>query len=362
VPRWSSPQRAESERFARAVDHPTPEDDDFAAELALVGSLRDLGESGSPDEETRRRIRADIVERFKASEEPTGRRGRPVVATWLVAAAAALIALGGLSLVLSKNALPGDPLYNVKLAGESVTLGLTFGEQAKAEKHLEFADNRLGELAQLKNSGGDSTDYLTGLAGFESEARAGVSQLTQLATESGSPSQLTQLTTWAQQRGAELATESAAIPASITDRVNDIQSLLSAIQTRVTDLVNRMDCFSITSGSTDALGALPAEGVCDQRPTPHPAPTPTPSGGSETTSPSPSGTTELTVSTTTDAVDPATAASPQHQATSGATAPPVVQKPILPTTGTRPPTSTPTRPPLISIPPLLPGLPPIVIP
>jgi len=362
VPRWSSPQRAESERFARAVDHPTAGDDDFAAELALVGGLCDLGASGSPDEETRRRIRADIVERFEASEGPAGKRPRPVITTWLVAAAAVLIALGGLSLVLSKDALPGDPLYNVKLAGESVTLGLTFGQQAKAEKHLEFADNRLNELAQLKNSGGDSADYLTGFADFETEARAAVSQLTELATSNGSSAQLTQLTTWARQRGAELAGESAAIPASITYRVNDIQSLLSAIQVRATNLANRMDCFSITSGSTDSLGALPAEGACDQRPTPHPAPAPTPSGGSETTTPGAEGTTELTVSTTPGTVDPATATSPKPQATSGATTPPVVQKPILPTTGPRLPTSTPTHPPLVSIPPLLPGLPPIVIP
>lgn len=365
MPRWFSPQRAESGRFARAVDDPAAaEDADFAPELALVGSLRELGEAGSPDEETRRRIRADIVERLKPFEDedegPAGRRARPMVAGWLLAAAAVLIALGGLGLLLSKDALPGDPLYGVKRAGESTTLGLTFGQQAKAEKHLEFADNRLNELARLNDSGGDSADYLTGLADFETDARAGVAQLTTLATESGSAAQLTRLTTWARERGAELATEGAAVPAAATGRLNDVQSLLTAIQTRTTSLVSRMDCYSITSGSSDELGALPAEGSCEQRPAPHPGPPP--SGTAPSESPSPGTTTELVVSTTSEAPGPVSATPPVQRTTGGTTAPPVDWPPILPTTGPRLPSMTPPRPPALSVPPLLPGLPPIVIP
>lgn len=362
MPRWLSPQRAESERFARVVEDPaTAEEAAFTDELALISSLRDLGESESPDEETRRRIRADIAERLGpfTEEEPPKRHARPVASGWLVAAAAVLIALGGLSLLLSKDALPGDPLYGIKRAGESATLGLTFGQQAKAEKHLEFAGNRLNELARLKDSGGGSDDYLTGLADFESDARAGVAQLTELAAQNGTPEQLTRLATWAQDRDTELATESATLPAAVTGRFTDVRSLLTAIQTRVTSLLSRMGCYTITSGSADELGALPAQGVCDQRP----APQSTPSSSETTPSESPvsQSKAETTLSTTSEVPMPV-ATPPLPATTSGVTPPPVLWPPILPTTGPRLPSVLPPSPPLVSIPPLLPGLPSIVIP
>jgi hypothetical protein len=358
VPRWLSPQRAESERFARAVEDPETAGDGFADELALLGSLRDLGETGSPDEEARRRIRADIVGRFstvaalaaREAKKADERRARPMFRGRLVAAAAAaaavLVALGGLSLVLSKDALPGDPLYAVKRAGESATLGLTFGQQAKAEKHLEFAGNRLNELARLRDSGGGSDDYLTGLADFESDARAGVAQLTELAAQNGSAAQLTRLTTWARERGAELATESTTIPSAVAGRFNDVQSLLAAIQTRVTDLTGRMDCYRITSGFSDDLGALPAQGDCERRPAPHPTPSTSPAP--PTGSPAPPTTAKATVSATSEVPTPVTATPPLPRETAGVTPPPVAGPPIPPTTGPRLPTTTATRPPLVS--------------
>jgi hypothetical protein len=366
VPRWFSEERAESERFARAVEDPGAENDDFAAELALVGGLRELGSSESMDEETRRRIRAGIVERLSPpdefDEEPAEgrRREHSAIGGLLVAAAAVLIALGGLGMLLSKDALPGDPLYGVKRAGESTALGLTFGDRAKAEKHLQFAGNRLGELAELKDSGGDSADYLTGLTDFETDARAGVVQLTGLAT-SDSGEQLASLREWAQESAGRLHAESAAIPAAAMSRFSATQSLLADVETRVTALSRRLGCYSITSGTSDELGALPAEGDCDERPSPgsgKPSSGPAPS---EPPAPEDSAKAYLPTDNVPSSETPAQPTAPP-QTTSSPAPPPVITPPILPTTGPRLPASSTTRPPLISLPPLLPGLPPIVIP
>jgi hypothetical protein len=367
VPRWLSQERAESERFARIVEDPSAAkgDQDFAAELGLTSNLRELGRSGSPDAETRRRIRAGIVERLgridEEAEEPVARHARLTLSGLLVAAAAVLIAVGGLGMLLSKDALPGDPLYGVKLAGESAALGLTFGQQAKAEKYLEFANNRLDELAQLKNSGGDSGDYLTGLAGFDSNSRAGVAQLTTLATESGNPQQLTDLRNWAQERATKLAAEGPAIPSAATGRFAAAQSLLAAIEVRATALTDRMRCYTITSGSTDELGALPAQGGCDQRPAPRaasPSTGATPSEAPPTPIPAQTGLPTSTVSSTAGATAQPT---PPLPPTTGVAPPSVINPPILPTTGPRL-TITSPPPPVVSIPHLIPGLPPIVAP
>jgi hypothetical protein len=332
VPRWLSQERAESERFARIVEDPSAAkgDQDFAAELGLTSSLRELGRSGSPDAETRRRIRAGIVERLgrtdEQAEEPVARHA---LSGLLVAAAAVLVAVGGLGMLLSKDALPGDPLYGVKLAGESAALGLTFGQQAKAEKYLEFANNRLDELAQLKDSGRDSSAYLTGLAGFDSNARAGVAQLTTLATESGNPQQLTDLRNWARERATKLAAEGPAIPSAATGRFAAAQSLLAAIEARATALTDRMWCYTITSGSTDELGALPAQGGCDQRPAPRagsPSTGATPSEAPPTPIPAQTGLPRSTVSSTAGTTAQPT---PPLPPATGVAPPSVINPPIL---------------------------------
>jgi hypothetical protein len=378
VPRWFSRERADSERFAHAVDDRSGEEAaGFATELALLDHLRVLGEAGAPDAETRRRIHADIFERLApADEEPDEnddnddsganvislRRRHPVLAGALVAAVAALLVLGGLSLLLSKDALPGDALYGVKRAGESAELGLTFGQQAKGEKYLEFATNRIDELAQLSQKDAGSAAYVTGLADFDGDVSAGVAQLTSVATASGGDQQLTELRTWATQQSAKLDAEQAVIPPAAAAQFAQAQSLLGKIADRAASLAARLGCYLITSGLTDELGAIPAQGPCD-------APAPTSAGGAPTTAPPTGGTVvpppdPVVASQTTSQLsgtETALPTPPLPTATSGGSLPPpVVAPPILPPINPRPPTTSP-RPPLISLPPLLPGLPPIVI-
>ena len=350
-------ERTEADRFARALEpSPVRRDGEFADELVVVGALRELGAAGAPDLETRQRIRAEIAGRLETAAATPVRRWRPRTADLVAAALFLFLLLSGLTLVLSRNALPGDPLYTVKRAGETASLSLTFGDQAKAQKHLEFATNRVTELGELAAEGASEADYRTAYDDFARDLRAGVTQLTAVATsDGGGAQQLSDVRLWARNQAARLAAQQTALPAGAATVFDDAQNLLDKVQERTSGLVARLNCYEITTGTADDLGLLPATGECTQRPAPsssgEPSSAPTSPSAAETTTPTPTGT-QLPPSEA-----PATAGMPAP--TDGLTPPPVFGQP--PST-TRPPTTSTSRPPpLVSIPPLLPGLPPIII-
>lgn len=351
-------ERAESERFARALEpSPVRRDGEFADELALVGALRDLGAAGAPDLETRQRIRAEIAGRLETAAATTPRRRwRPRTADLVAAALFLFLVLSGLTLVLSRTALPGDPLYGVKRAGESTSLGLTFGEQEKARKHLEFATNRITELGELAAQGASEADYRTAYDDFAADVRAGVAQLSAVATSDGSGAQaLSDVRLWARNQAARLAAQP--LPADAAPVFGDVRDLLGQVQARASGLAARMNCYRITTGTSDELGPLPATGECTQRPVPSDVGRPT----SAAIAPSSSGSTDPAATGTQQPPSDA-ASTPGIPAPTGGVTPPPVYGSQVPTTTPRPPvTSTTTPPPLVSIPPLLPGLPPIVI-
>lgn len=350
-------ERADVERFARALEpSPVRRDGEFADELALVGALRELGAAGAPDLETRQRIRAEIAGRLETAAATPGRRWRPRTADLVAAALFLFLVLSGLTLVLSRGALPGDALYGIKRAGESTALGLTFGDQAKARKHLEFATNRVTELGELAEKGASGADYRTAYDDFAADLKAGVAQMAAVATsESGGTQALSDVRLWARNQAARLAAQQPTLPADAAPVFGDVRDLLGKVQERTSGLVERMNCYQITTGTSDDLGPLPATGECTQRPAP--------SSGGEPTSASTVPSTDSTSPTATGTELPpsdATATPGSPQPTGGVTPPPVYGQD--PTTTQRPPvTSTTQPPPLVSIPPLLPGLPPIVI-
>lgn len=354
MPGWFARERVEGDRFADIVDGAAdPEDDEFAKELAIIGGLRDLGASGTPDAETRQRIREEIAGRLAEAEAPPKRRGL-TMANLAAAAVALVLALGGLTLLLSKDALPGDPLYGIKRAGESAALGLTFDAQDKAKKHLEFATYRVGELDELTRQSAVSDAYFTGLADFESDLRAGVSQLTSLVTGGGGQTRLAELRTWARQQSDRLGSQVDRAPAEARDRFKGARDLLDKVQARSADLGSRLTCYTITTGLSDDLGAVPAVGDCVRNPDSPNAVVPPTASTAPSSAPEPPTLASLPP---TGGVVSATPTGPLASPTGGA--PPPVAPPPPP--AKTPPTPTSTPPPLISLPPVIPGLPPIVI-
>ncbi|WP_328606047.1 DUF5667 domain-containing protein [Amycolatopsis sp. NBC_00345] len=355
VPGRFSRERGEVERFDRALEpSPGQSHGEFADELAVVTALRELGPTGAPDPETRERIRAEIEGRL--GEPVARRRWRPRMADLVAAGIALALGLVGLTLLLSKNAVPGDTLYDVKRAGEATSLAFTFGDEAKAQKHLEFAADRVTELGRMTDA--SPAAYRTALDDFGTDVRAGVAQLTAAATGGNDHGQLAGLESWAHDQSNLLAAEQSRVPAAAALDLNGARGLLTRVQERTTALVSRLNCYEITTGSFDELGLLPAKGACTQQPSrlvpaPSPAPSSPPPSSSKTVPPT-------TGTSTPSDPDLAVPTAPTPTPTGG-TAPPQVFAPPIPTPSSPRLTPTSPPPPLLSFPPLLPGLPPIVI-
>ncbi|MEV6605028.1 DUF5667 domain-containing protein [Kutzneria sp. NPDC051319] len=327
--------------------------------------LRRSADAVAPTPRERERMRLRVLAEFKAMDfesPPAPVRdlaaarstapGRLMVA--LAAALCLILSLGAMSLLLSRDALPGDPLYAIKRSAESASFGLAFDDAAKARKHLEFATARIDEMEGMAARGATPIgSYLTALTDFDTDAAAGSRLLTVLSTN-GDGSGLTYLRDWATSQSQRLKT----LRPSLPERADTSADLLAAITERANALIARLNCYTITAGGTDDVGALPATDACATRPpvqqsystlpttATHPGGGPGgsgPGGGSSSTA-----TTTPTVTFTTPTV-----ASPVTTGSKGSG----------PTTTSTKPTdvSVPLPLPVISLPPLLPGLPGIVL-
>jgi hypothetical protein len=89
--------------------------------------------------------------------------------------------------------------------------------------------------------------------------------LTHLAL-SGKPSSLGELRSWAEQQKARLVTLRKALPVQISARLTSTIGLLDRIIARASALSGRSGCVTITSGTRDDLGLLPARDICKPSP------------------------------------------------------------------------------------------------
>jgi hypothetical protein len=265
---------------------PTYENADPALqqELAVVAALRRMGEGLGPTPAERARMRQRLMAEFPAVVQggrgpahslrvAHQRRGFPVDARarLVVAAAAALcllMSLSGMSVLLARDAVPGDALYGFKRTAESAELGLTFGDQPKALKHLEFASTRVNEI-EIMAEHADATGnwsagegkFVQALDDFDADATAGARLLTGLAVN-GQASTLPALRSWAEQQKSRLIAVRAALPLAATARLDSTLRLLDRIIARSFALTYRASCVTVTSGARDELGLLPAHDTC----------------------------------------------------------------------------------------------------
>lgn len=357
------------ERFARAVESAADsrsleaDDRECRDELAMVGALRRLGEQPALDAEARERIAARAAERReprpRPAPAPTDRQRRPSRRGPVAAAAVAvLIALGGLGVLLSGDALPGDALYDLKQLREATVLELTFDDEEKAFKHLEYAERRLDELETLAARDAGADAFAVALRGFSKQAAAGTSQLTAIATGSDGH-QLRPLRLWAAAQSARVSPLRPELPPR-----PEPQRLLTRIQERANALAERMDCYEVTSGEFDELGALPAEGACRAGGDafdglPDPVPTTPPERTTEPEEPLAVLPRPPSTVPGTPASEPVTGPTTPRLPDGTSISPPPVIEPPIPTVvpGPPPPGGDATGPPAVSVPPLLPGLP-----
>jgi hypothetical protein len=116
-----------------------------------------------PDPEFKARVHSQLQGMLYAKRE---RAGIPIWRRrWAVAMTTVLvILLAGMGTVAaSANALPGEPLYAVKLATEQAGGTLAFSDMDEAKLHIWFAERRAIEIAEMARQGkGDEIPMLTG--------------------------------------------------------------------------------------------------------------------------------------------------------------------------------------------------------
>ena len=328
TPRW---RQAEHERFARAVEggpQPVGSNSDIADDLAIVELLR--GMDVGPDAATRERMKQRVLT-APPPEKPlvlpsvrrVGARGRLAVAA--AAVLCLLMSLGGMSVLLSRDALPGDPLYGVKRTAEGASLGLTFDDESRALKHLEFAASRVTEMETLADRGADSASQLTALADLDADAVEGARQLTAYGT-AADKTVLPSLREWALDQYEKLGVLRPRLPEDAGKHADTTMWLLASIAQRAHDLAARAACDEVVSGSSDPLGPLPAEDGCAVVSDPGTAPSrssvaPTPSG-----LPVPSGSAQPSAQPTQSAV-PGVSTPPVPSGKPGTSTPPAPSKP-----------------------------------
>ena len=285
---WRVRRRARAdERFARAVDTPSdagnggPSDPKLAGELAVVTMLRRAAPDITPDQPdaaARERMRARVLagttvppprpSRIRHRIGAAGPRGRLLVA--LGAVLCLIVALSGMAMLASQNALPGDPLYAVRRTVESATLGLTMGQQARGNKHLEFAADRIADLDTLVAQHPDPNsspigDYLTAFSDFDADTTAGAADLDDFGA-GNAPNVLAALRDWAADQQDRINALDVGLPAQARDAAARSTALLGRVRQRASGLLVRTSCYTVTSGAGDDLGVLPATGPCDRAP------------------------------------------------------------------------------------------------
>ena len=237
--------------------------DDLADDLAIVELLRSM--DVGPDAETRARMKQRILT-APPPEKPlvlpsvrrVGARARLAVAA--AAVLCLLMSLAGMSVLLSRDALPGDPLYGVKRTAEGASLGLTFDDESRALKHLEFAASRVTEMETLADRSSSPADHLTALADLNADAVEGARQFTSYATSSDEKA-LPSLRDWALAQYMKLGTLRPRLPGDAGAHADSTMWLLASIAQRAHDLAARSGCAVVASGS-DSLGPLPAKDEC----------------------------------------------------------------------------------------------------
>jgi hypothetical protein len=74
---------------------------------------------------------------------------------WVIPVAVFLVIFSGGAgtVIAATNALPGSPLYPIKMAVESVQLAFTFSDEGKAELYTIFVDYRVEEIIKMAEEG-----------------------------------------------------------------------------------------------------------------------------------------------------------------------------------------------------------------
>jgi hypothetical protein len=278
--------RRSAERFAELLDetsggrhHNRGPADEQLAELVAIGHSLSAAKPGvRVDPEFRVGLRAmlvataerDGIGRTAGTVEPEpiaghavatgtgararflGRGGRRIRARGaiVIGVAAGAMAVSGIS-AASENASPGDALYGVKRSTERAQLAMAGSDVTRGQLSLDFARTRLAEAAAMP--GGDS-GFGGVLDDMDADTRKGVKLLTTAAVARKDVKPLSTVNGFADTQRRTITSVLDKLTATNRGRALASVGLLDDVQQRAGDLRDGLNCSTVSSNGSDALG------------------------------------------------------------------------------------------------------------
>lgn len=180
----------------------------------------------------------------------------------IVGGFAALAVIAGVTSTVSRDALPGDTMYGVKRASESVGGVFTVGEQAEAARQLDLARSRVDELESLvaRSTPPSPGAVAAAMEDFDRATSTGSRMmLTGSGTDNTESARHAELRTWAAAQSGRITRLQEGLPAESRPETAEAVQLLDRVLARAEALRAGSGCAADTGGTVDDLGPVPGE-------------------------------------------------------------------------------------------------------
>ena len=167
----------------------------------------------------------------------------------VIGVAAGAMAVSGIS-AASEGAVPGDPLYGVKLSTERAQLAMAGSNDNRGELSLVFARTRLTEAAALSSSGA----FAGVLDDMDADTRQGVRLLTESAVAHREERPLDLVDGFVAGQKKSFAPMLSTLSPDNRERADQSLALLADVQQRADDLRRGLACETVDQIRTDDLG------------------------------------------------------------------------------------------------------------
>jgi hypothetical protein len=240
-------ERRRAEQLAQLLDGELEADEartDVRGLARLATSVADEIDPPTLDAAARDRLRERVLaevhldlaeaEQAPAAAVAAHRRPRTALATGL---AAVVVAASGLT-VAAQEALPGDLLYDVKQATESVRLAATSDATERGRLELALAERRLEEVTAAVDRGGvRSTALVSTLREMDLRSVAGAETLAEVAQAGDEPELLLEVVTFTRDQTDGIVAVYGDLPVTVRPHAEDSLSNLRAIREQIVDPV-----------------------------------------------------------------------------------------------------------------------------
>jgi hypothetical protein len=196
---------------------------------------------------------APVAERAREALVPRMRRAatqaRVAVASTM---AASMVGTTGVA-VAAQEALPGDALYGIKKATESLRLSLAGDHVAVGRLELRFAEERLEEVVAGSHDQRvpSSEALIAALLEMDERSVSGAEHLIRAAERDGRPELLEEVAEFTDRQAAGIAGAYDDLPSDVKPHAEDSLSILRRIRLELLiPAIERCDCVELASASS----------------------------------------------------------------------------------------------------------------